>query len=90
MQFEISSYILLCLILSIILSLTTKIKLFEAFNMMVAFILLLIIYKDDSYHVTVIDKMLVSIIAIFIILYWYQYFIKNVLKDSAISNPASW
>jgi len=57
---------------------------------MVAFILLLIIYKDDSYHVTVIDKMLVSIIAIFIILYWYQYFIKNVLKDSAISNPASW
>lgn len=90
MQFGISSYILLCLILSIILSLTTKIKLFEAFNMMVAFILLLIIYKDDSYHVTVIDKMLVSIIAIFIILYWYQYFIKNVLKDSSISNPASW
>ena len=86
-QISISSYILLCIAVGIILISTTKIKPIKILHTMVG-LLLILIALDCFYDLTLSNKILISAIEICILSYWLS---GSMLKtDSSITNPASW
>ncbi len=89
MQFQISSYIILCIAIAIILITTIKVKPIKLLHTMIG-LLLILIALDCFKKLTLTDKLL--LIAIGILALFYSLLGTTILakNDSSISNPASW